>query len=353
MQCLSCGTWLQPGMKICPACGTPVVYRTPSLSSPTENNDPTIPAGFGPFRETAPASLGPFHAIQPPHTAYPPPTQTSPPPPHQRHSLSKSMLFLLSLLVLLMLAGTATIYYFSFPYPAQIRAQAAATAQTRANNAVTATAQIIHHENATATAQAQATLTVQQNIYTQATNGNPAVSDTLARNSPLQWNEYDTSSNGGCVFTAGTYHVKEYATGYFQTCFAQAGNFSNFTLQVQMTILSGEYGGIIFRADGQNSKFYLLQIGTGNLYQLFKYASNNGDTASTLLSSYSSIIKGQNQPNLLTLIARGSQLTLFVNKQYIDTIRDNTYKAGMIGLVAFDKSTVSEVAFSNLRIWKL
>src|SRR5207253_542110 len=84
------------------------------------------------------------------------------------------------------------------------------------------------------------------------------VSDALAKNGPLQWNEYDSSSNGGCVFTAGTYHVKEYATGYFQPCFAQAGNFSNFTLQVQMTILSGEYGGIIFRADNQNSKFYLL-----------------------------------------------------------------------------------------------
>lgn len=354
MQCLSCGTWLQPGMKICSACGTPVVYSTSSPSSPIEDNDPPIPAGFGPFRETAPASLSPIYAIQPPYTAYPPPSvpPTQTPPPHRRRSLSKGMLSLLSLLVLLMLAGTATIYYFSFPYPAQVRARATATAQTRANNAVTATAQIIHHENATATAQAQATLTVQQNIYTQATNGNPAVSDTLARNSPLQWNEYDTSSNGGCVFTAGTYHVKVYATGYFQACFAQAGNFSNFTLQVQMTILSGEYGGIIFRANDQN-KFYLLQIGTDNLFQLFKYVSNNGDTASTLFSSYSSIIQGQNQPYLLTLIARGNQLTLFVNKQYIDTVRDNTYKAGLFGLVAFDKYTLSEVAFSNLRIWKL
>jgi len=296
-----------------------------------------------------------YNAVQPPYTVYPPPpappAQTS--PPRQRRSLSKGMLILLSILVLLVLAGTGIIYYFSIPYPAQIRAQATATAQTQANIAATATAQIIHNENATATAQAQATLTVQQYMYTQATNGNPAVSDALAKNGPLQWNEYDSSSNGGCVFTAGTYHVKEYATGYFQTCFAQAGNFSNFTLQVQMTILSGEYGGIIFRADNQNSKFYLLQISSNNSYQLFKYISNNADNASTLMTSYSSIIKGQNQPNLLTLIARGNQLTLFVNKQYIDTVSDNTYKAGMIGLVAYDKSTFSEAAFSNLQIWKL
>jgi len=382
MQCLSCGTSLLPGMKICPGCGNPASYSTSAPSYPAENNDPTIPAGFGPFIETTPASLGSlsggipqqsfsngapqgtrpanegvqaYNAIQPPYTAYPPPpippAQT--PPPRQRRGPSKGMLILLSILVLVMLAGTGTIYYFSIPYPAQIRAQATATAQSQANTAATATAQVIHNANATATAQAQATLTAQQNIYTQATNGNPAISDALAKNSPLQWNEYDTSSNGGCVFTAGTYHVKEYASGYFQPCFAQAGNFSNFTLQVQMTILSGEYGGIIFRADDQNSKFYLLQIGTNNSYQLFKYTSNNGDNASTLLTSYSSIIKGQNQPNLLTLIARGNQLTLFVNKQYIDTASDNTYKAGMIGLVAYDKSMFSEVAFSYLQMWKL
>src|SRR5207247_10145500 len=66
----------------------------------------------------------------------------------------------------------------------------------------------------------------------------------------------------GCIFTGGMYHVKELDSGYFQPCFAQSSNFSNFTLQVQMTIFSGEYGGLIFRADSQNSKFYLLQIGT-------------------------------------------------------------------------------------------
>lgn len=363
MQCLSCGTMLQPGMKFCPGCGTPALYSTPAPSSPAPPG--SLPGGIPQqsFSNAAPQGTRPanegmqaynYNATQPPYVYPPPPVPPAQtPPPGQRRGLSKGMLILLSMLVLLMLAGTGIIYYFSVPYPAQKRAQATATAQTQANTAATATAQVIHNENATATAQAQATLTVQQNIYTQATNGNPAISDALAKNSPLQWNEYDTSSNGGCVFTAGTYHVKEYARGYFQPCFAQAGNFSNFTLQVQMTILSGEYGGIIFRADNQNSKFYLLQIGTNNSYQLFKYISNNGDNASTLLTSYSSIIKGQNQPNLLTLIARGNQLTLFVNKQYIDTVSDNAYKAGMIGLVAYDKSVFSEVAFSNLQLWKL
>ena len=64
-------------------------------------------------------------------------------------------------------------------------------------------------------------------------------------------------------------------------------------------------------------------------------------------------MKGLNQPNLITLIARGSQLTVFVNKQYVDTVSDGLYKGGQIGLIAYYKSSPTEVAFSNLQIWKL
>ena len=46
MQCLTCGTALQPAMRACPRCGSPA----PLL--PAGNDDPTIPADFGPFRES-------------------------------------------------------------------------------------------------------------------------------------------------------------------------------------------------------------------------------------------------------------------------------------------------------------
>ncbi len=393
MQCLSCGTELQAATRTCPRCGAPVSLQAPPPPSFVGNNDPTIPANYGPFRETASASpaspLGgippqnafnarptqntppasnstpppydpyygqPYYANQP---SYIPPVPPAPlpltpqPPPKQRRGLSRAMLILLSILVLLMIVGAGIIYYFSVPYPAQLHAQATSTAQARVNAVATATAQAIHNANATVTAQAQATLTAQQNFYAQATNGNPATTDSLAKNSPLNWNEYDSASNGGCIFNSGMYHVKEVQTGFFQTCFAQASNFSNFTFQVQMTILSGEYGGLVFRADDQNSKFYFLQLGSSGSYELFTYINNNGNNAKTLLSSYSTAIKGQNQPNLITLIARGRQLTVYVNKQYVDTVSDNTYKTGLIGLVGYNKTITADVAFSNLQVWKL
>lgn len=381
MQCVSCGTALQPGMSNCPRCGAPISLSTPAPSSLEGNANSTIPADLGPFRKTASAApASPLGGIPPqnmyaagttqdtipannPYSPYaeqpyvanppsyvPPAPQAPQPPPKQRRGLSKSMLILLAILVLLMIVGSGIIYYFSIPYPAQIRAQATATAQAQV---ATATTQVIQNENTTATAQAQATLTAQQNIYDQATNGNPAVTNSLANNSLLNWNQYDSASNGGCIFTGGMYHVKELDTGYFQPCFAQSSNFSNFTLQVQMTILSGEYGGLIFRADSQNSKFYLLQIGTASSYELFTYFNNSGNNSKTLLTSYSSAIKRLNQPNLLTLIGHGNQLTLFVNKQYVDTVSDSTYKTGQIGFVAYDRTISSDVAFSNLQIWKL
>ena len=354
MQCVSCGTALQPGMSNCPRCGAPIPLNAPPPSSPGGNTNSTIPADFGQFRETASYAGQPYIANPPSYLPPAPQAFLAPQPlPKQRHGLSKGMLILLVILVLLVIVGSSIVYYFSIPYPAQIRAQATATAQAQANAVATATAHVIQHENATATAQAQATLTAQQNIYDQATSGIPAVTDSLANNSQLNWSQHDSANNGGCIFTGGMYHVKELDTGYFQPCFAQSSNFSNFTLQVQMTIFSGEFGGLIFRADSQNPKFYLLQIGTASSYELFTYFNNSGNNSKTLLTSYSSAIKGLNQPNLLTLIARGNQLTLFVNKHYVDTVSNGTYKTGQIGFIAYDKTISSDVAFSNLQIWKL
>ena len=83
----------------------------------------------------------------------------------------------------------------------------------------------------------------------QATNGSPGVTDSLAQNSSLNWEEYDLAGNRGCTFAGGAYHVKEQQQGYFETCYARASNFRNLTLQVQMTLLSGDAGkmpGLVF-----------------------------------------------------------------------------------------------------------
>ena len=315
-----------------------------------------------PQQYTAPQQYPPQQQYTPqqqyaPPQQYPPPLQPVSPqlpqPPKKQGGLSRGLTITIIVLVLLILAGSGIIYYFSIPYPAQLHAQATATVQTRLHNQATGTAQSIQNSNATVTAIAQATFTAQQNIYNQATIGSPAVTDSMAQNGNLRWDQYDSSNGGGCVYAGGTYHVKELQSGYFQTCFAQASNFSNFTLQVQMTVLSGDYGGMVFRSSPTSPKFYLLQFNGDGAYDLYAYVSNNGNDAKSLLASVTTAMKGQNQSNLITLIARGSQLTIFVNKQYVDTVSDSLYSTGQVGLVAYYKSNPTEVSYSNLQIWKL
>ncbi|MGB8344868.1 MAG: zinc ribbon domain-containing protein [Ktedonobacteraceae bacterium] len=373
MQCISCGTSLQPGMGVCPACGAPIAYSATPAPIYGGETDPTfLAAGNAPYQESAfssaqlsnrtlqanaypPPAAAPLTPA-PPAMGYPrtpPPSPYGPPPPAQRQRLSRGIIILLAVLVVLMIIGGGMIYYFSVPYPAQARANATATAQTRANNAATGTAVVVHNDDATATAQAQATLTVQQNMYTQATSGPLLLNDSLAQNSASQWNSYNSAANSGCVFSGGAYHVIEQQTGYFNPCFANGPTFSNFTFQVQMTILKGEAGGMLFRANNQAAKFYLLSINADQSYGLYTYSSNTGSNATTVFLGSSFAIKGLNQPNLVTLIAQGNQLTLFVNKHYIDSATDGTYKAGQIALVADSHNQPTEVAYTNAQVWKL
>ncbi len=238
MKCISCGTIILPDMMNCPNCGTPAAYSAPAQQG-------TLPANFyntGTQQETLVSNAGTppygYNVGQPQYPPpqqyplpqqYPPPMQPLPPQPSKRKGgLSRGLTIIVIVLVLLVLIGSGIIYYFSVPYPAQIHAQATATVQTRLNNQATGTAQSIHNDNATATALAQATLTTQQNIYAQATIGSPAITNSLAQNGGLRWDQYDTSNNGSCVYAGGTYHVKELQSGYFQSCYAQVLQFQQF-----------------------------------------------------------------------------------------------------------------------------
>src|SRR5258708_20163294 len=84
--------------------------------------------------------------------------------------------------------------------------------------------------------------------------------------------------------------------GFFQPCFAQGPSFSNFAFQVQMTILQGDEGGVIFRADPVHSKFYLFRISQSGSYDLFVYLHNQGRHAKHLLTNSSSTLTTSHNP---------------------------------------------------------
>ncbi len=301
---------------------------------------------------------------QQPTLPFQPPT---PPPAQPKRGLSRTVIIAAVLVAVILIAGgISLIYYTTVYHPNQLHAQATATAQTTqtmiaratgtANAQATGTAVAI--SNATATANAQATANVQgtatalQNIYTQATSGNPSLNESLANNTNSGWDVDQAQGGGGCAFTGGAYHASLFAKGFYFPCIAQNSNFSNFAFQVQMNITRGDFGGLIFRGNTSAAKFYSFRVGQDGSYSLF--VSTDNTHSSGLLAGTSPLInKGTGQTNLITVIARDTNLYFYANKQYLGSISDGTFKSGQIGFFAEDNTNPTDVAFSNLQVWQL
>jgi len=100
--------------------------------------------------------------------------------------------------------------------------------------------------------------------------------------------------------------------------------------------------------------FYICQDGT---YGLVRYTKNVSDSSvnPTLRSGHSSyIITGFNQANILAVVAKGSNIDLYVNQHHIDGVQDTSYPDGTIGVLAKILVTGrSEVVFSDAIVWTL
>src|SRR6266702_4785007 len=268
----------------------------------------------------------------PPQQAYPPPY----PGPQRRRGLSTGMVILFIVLVLLIIGGSGLILYTAVIQPNQLHTQATATAQ------------------ANVTGTAQATATALQTLFSQATSGTPVLNDPLSQQDANSWEVDDKTGGGGCAFTDGKYHASMPQAGFFASCYAQNSNFSNFAFQVQMTILKGDRGGIIFRSDSAATKFYLLRFDQNGAYNFFVYSGNSGSNAKNLLEgSAPSFHTGAKQANQIAVVARGSNIYMYVNQQYLTSLTDSTYSSGSIAVFAEDHTNSTEVAFSNAQVWNL
>jgi len=67
----------------------------------------------------------------------------------------------------------------------------------------------------------------------------------------------------------------------------------------------------------------------------------------------STIKTGLGQLNTLTVIAKGSTIYFYINKQYVGSATDNTYSSGMLGVFAADDTANTDVSFSNAQVWAL
>ncbi|MFL5626679.1 MAG: hypothetical protein ACJ788_13930, partial [Ktedonobacteraceae bacterium] len=92
--------------------------------------------------------------------------------------------------------------------------------------------------------------------------------------------------------------------------------------------------------------------GQNGMYSLYRFSSKE-DRQELQSGSSSSIKTGLNQVNLLSIVARGAQIAVFVNNQPIAEINDSTYQKGQIGLAADEDNNTTDVAYTNVQVWTL
>jgi hypothetical protein len=188
-----------------------------------------------------------------------------------------------------------------------------------------------------------------EELYTQDTSGNPLFLDSLNRQDFNNWDEYDNTSYG-CVFKGGAYHV--YAlVPHVTECYDNATNFRDVVFQVQMTIINGDGGGLIFGSGGANSKEYRFDVGPDRYYDLFIPQDANRVRAGTNVA----INPALNKANKLTAIISKDTIYLYVNGKYIDmfNVSDGTNISGKIGLFSTSGKNPTEVVFSDAQVWTL
>jgi eukaryotic-like serine/threonine-protein kinase len=184
--------------------------------------------------------------------------------------------------------------------------------------------------------------------------GRLTLDDPLSDNSHgYKWDE-NNLIYGICAFTGGAYHVNVGGGGW-RYCASSSPKFSDFAYQVQVTLVKGDIGGIIFRSDNTKGNSYFFGIDRNGDYVLrtINNCPSNNCNVSELHRGSSTVIKtGLNQSNLVAVVASGSTIDLYVNQQKIDSVSDSTYSQGQIGVATFDEhGSSTEVAFRDAKVW--
>jgi len=272
----------------------------------------------------------PFQGQQQPQATTPLPAEQPLPAQAQaqRSSLPLVPILLLTIVILLVIGAAGLIYYIPFGHPAELRAQA------------------------TSVAQAFLAAQMPQNIYTNATSGKPTINDPLNDPGKSIWSN-SGSGTQNCLFQNNAYHIHLAGGNGFLQCFSTVNGLSNFAFQVQLVISSGSEGGLLFRVNDSETSYFSFGITQSGFYFVdLINGPNQGTRLNYGPSSAINTVPGE--PNLLTVIAQGSSIYTYINKQYVSTIHDNANTPGSIALFASrGPNPLTDVAFSNAKVWKL
>lgn len=296
-------------------------YDQTMLSQGRSGSYPTYPTPGGPTYNT-PSSIPPLQPAQPPRR-------------------NNALTILISVIALLIVVGGVLGLVFYNNHKAAV---------DHANSTATAQAQV--QATGTAQANAQATATYVKTHYPFSTN--------LVLNDPMKDSslvaKYGWDTGDQCKFNNGAYEVTA-PTNYIQLCSGENTNFSNFTFEVQMAVKTGganAEGGVIFRADANSGKIYILFLGTDGYYELDTRANSSGASTIKLRSGQvSNFATGNFQVHTIGVVANGSQLSVYIDQNQVAQTTSTTYTIGQIGFISSYDAQSTTVAYTNAKVWQL
>ena len=269
-------------------------------------------------------------------------------PPHKpRGHVRTSLLVGLALIIIISSIVGFSIYQGNVN---QQNARATASAQDATSQAA---ALVQAHVTATAQAHIHATAIViaaNPYPYTQG-RGTLALYDPLSHQG--NWSSTsDTSVGGSCQFSNNSFVISQSQATRPYYC-SENRTFSNFAFEVKMTFIEGDCGGILFRGNMSSGSFYYFRLCPNGTYQLRSYANNSSSSNPNITGGGNFTQVGSGQSNTIAVVATGSNLFFYINKQEVDSKQGGSNSTGQLALFAENDGDATQVAFSNARVWTL
>lgn len=197
--------------------------------------------------------------------------------------------------------------------------------------------------------------TAAMQLYQQVTSTQPDLTDPMVGTpgATTSWNVFQ-QANYACSLLSDGLHVKISDKDSYIYCTDDESSYSNIAFQVQMQILSGTGGGLVFHVSGSNSQsLYIFELDQDGSYQI--YLAKDPSTTPTYLTTgtTSAANTSTGATNTLTLIEKGKQYYFYVNGQYVTHVQDATLTDGEAGVLASNSSSSTEVLYTNAKIWDL
>jgi eukaryotic-like serine/threonine-protein kinase len=163
-------------------------------------------------------------------------------------------------------------------------------------------------------------------------------------------------NNNTYFYTQQQYHIKNASKCCVALALYANHTFSNFRLTVTMREVqsshdSADYYGIIFRANADQSRYYVFEVDTNNGGQYVFWRYDGPQWRTIKAGPAPSLLTAAGESNTMAVEAHSNTFTFRINGKPVDKTMVDTLKPALVsGEIGLYVEEQAEVAFSNLHV---